>query len=88
MTTNYNSGMIGAVWKAMQYRSEPDRISRNERGWILQGNHREHQLIYEDGSWQCDCDFFGSHGVCSHTMTMERIGPVVPVIHLQCAQGC
>jgi len=28
---------------------------------------------YDGGQWQCDCNYFGSHQVCSHTMAMERI---------------
>lgn len=88
MILSYNSGMIGEIWKSMQYRNEPDRIRRNGRGWILQGDHREHHLICEDGSWQCDCDFFGGRGVCSHTMTMERIEPAAPAMILKCALAC
>ena len=28
---------------------------------------------YEDGTWRCDCEFFLTRGVCSHTMALERI---------------
>jgi len=75
MMLAYDSGMIGEIWKSMQYRNEPDRIRRRGRGWTLQGNHREHYLTCEAGSWQCDCDSFASRKVCSHTMTMEKLDP-------------
>jgi hypothetical protein len=28
---------------------------------------------FAGGEWTCDCDFFLSRGVCSHTMALERI---------------
>jgi hypothetical protein len=28
---------------------------------------------FEGGNWTCDCDFFTTRGVCSHTMALERV---------------
>ena len=38
-----------------------------------QGENASHIVNYDTGTWGCDCDFFASRQVCSHTMTMERV---------------
>jgi len=36
---------------------------------------------YENGAWQCDCEFFSRRGVCSHSMALERIlERMIPVV--------
>ena len=32
-----------------------------------------HTVHLQNGSWQCDCDFFASRGRCSLTMALEII---------------
>ncbi|RIK21458.1 MAG: hypothetical protein DCC53_07085 [Chloroflexi bacterium] len=39
----------------------------------FRGDHNEYTINYEDGTWFCDNPYFQTHGVCSHTMAMERI---------------
>ena len=68
-----DSAMIGKIEKAMRYAQETDRIIFNSFQVSLNGDHRKHVVSYDGGSWDCDCGFFASRGVCSHTMTMERI---------------
>jgi hypothetical protein len=29
--------------------------------------------MFEDATWQCNCEFFVTHSTCSHTMALERI---------------
>lgn len=68
-----DSGMIGKIQKAKQYAEEKDRIEFTQFSVILHGTNDDHRVTYENGRWNCQCSFFASHGVCSHTMAMERV---------------
>lgn len=68
-----DSGMIGKIQKSKQYAKERDRIKINSLLVTFQGKNNAHQVSYQDGQWQCDCDFFQTRGRCSHTMALERI---------------
>jgi hypothetical protein len=72
--------MIGKIEKAMRYSQEPDRIQFHEFQVDFNGDHKSHTVAYSRGKWTCDCGFFGTRGVCSHVMTLERIlmGMVTP----------
>ena len=75
-----DSGMIGKIEKAILYSQEPERITFENFNVTFEGDHKDHEIGYNQGSWTCDCKFFESRGVCSHVMTMERIliGSVKP----------
>ena len=68
-------GMIGKIEKAKFYAEERDeRIQFQTLQASIRGdNDATHQVKYNSGQWHCDCNYFGSHQVCSHTMAMERI---------------
>jgi len=66
-------GMIGKIEKAKRYAEERDRICFERFRVTLKGDHNLHAVEYEDGRWKCDCNFFLTRGVCSHTMALERI---------------
>jgi len=68
-----DSGMIGKILKAKQYAQERDRIEITQFSVIFHGENNDHQVTYNDGKWTCQCNFFASHNVCSHTMALERI---------------
>ena len=68
-----DSGMIGKIQKAKRYAQELDRIAFNEFTVTFKGNHDTYEVTYDTGQWGCGCNFFASHGVCSHTMALERI---------------
>jgi hypothetical protein len=68
-----DSAMIGKVEKAMRYAQERDRIAFTQFTVTIAGDHSQHAVSYNEGRWTCDCDFFAMRGVCSHTMTMERV---------------
>ena len=68
-----DSGMIGKIQKSKQYASERERIKINNLSVTFQGQNNAHQLSFEDGEWQCDCDFFRTRERCSHTMALERV---------------
>jgi hypothetical protein len=67
-------GMIGKIEKAKVYAEERERIQFESLTVTLRGdNDSVHDVSYKGGTWNCDCSFFASRGVCSHTMAMERI---------------
>jgi hypothetical protein len=67
-------GMISKIEKAKIYSSERDRIQFESFRVRVEGdNNAPHLVEYHDGVWNCDCGFFGTRSVCSHTMAIERI---------------
>lgn len=66
-------GMIGKIEKAKRYAEERDRICILDIRVTFDGDNNPHTVTYENGHWSCDCNFFITRGVCSHTMALERI---------------
>lgn len=74
-----DSSMIGKIEKARRYAQEPDRITFSEFIVSFRGEHDSYTLSYKGGRWQCSCNYFSTRGLCSHTMTLERIlGAMLP----------
>ncbi|MBX3061985.1 MAG: hypothetical protein U0528_11995 [Anaerolineae bacterium] len=66
-------GMIGKIEKAKRYAEERDRIHFTSFTVEFNGENGQHSISYSDDGWACDCNFFKSRGVCSHTMALERV---------------
>jgi hypothetical protein len=66
-------GMIGKIEKAKRYAQERDRIRFLSFTVTFDGENNPHTVRYENGEWQCDCEFFQSRKRCSHTMSLEII---------------
>lgn len=67
-------GMIGKIEKAKIYAEErADRIQFETMRVRIDGDNHDHIVTYDAGKWSCDCDFFRTRNVCSHTMAMERV---------------
>ena len=66
-------GMIGKIDKAKRYAEERDRIRIDSLTVTFEGENNPHTVHYQDGKWDCDCDFFKTRGRCSHTMALEII---------------
>ncbi len=67
-------GMIGKIEKAKIYAEErADRIKFESMQVRINGDNNSHVVSYDGGRWHCDCDFFRTRKVCSHTMALERI---------------
>ena len=65
--------MIGKIEKAKRYAQQRDRIHFEAFTVTFEGENNPHTVHFNDGDWQCDCDFFQSRGRCSHTMALEMI---------------
>ena len=68
-----DSAMIAKISKAREYADEPERITFERFEVAFQGKHRVYRVSFDHGTWHCECDFFSQRGVCSHSMTMERV---------------
>lgn len=66
-------GMIGKIEKAKRYAEERNRIHFESFRATFEGENNPHAVEFGRGTWKCDCDFFLSRGVCSHSMALERI---------------
>jgi hypothetical protein len=66
-------GMIGKIEKAKLYAEERDRFQFESFRVQVKGDNNVHFVSYNQGSWDCDCEFFASRSVCGHTMALERI---------------
>ena len=77
-------GMIGKIQKAKRYAEERDRIHFQSFSVSLDGENNAHTVHYENGKWDCDCDFFRTRGRCSHTMALEIIlEKMIPIAEAQ-----
>ncbi len=66
-------GMIGKIEKAKRYAQERNRIHFNSMTVTFEGTNNPHVVHFDNGTWQCDCDFFQTRSRCSHTMALEMI---------------
>ena len=67
------SDAIGRVHKALQYSSEPGRVTIKTFSATFEGNHRVHEVSYNQDQWSCNCPSYSSQNICSHTMALETI---------------
>jgi hypothetical protein len=68
-----DSSMIGKVDKARKYAEEKERVSVNSFSATFHGNHNTYEVTFDAGNWNCQCHFFSTRQVCSHTMALQRI---------------
>lgn len=65
--------MIGKIEKAKRYAQERERFEFQSFKVTVKGDNNSHDVIYENGVWKCDCEFFHTRGRCVHTMSLESI---------------
>jgi hypothetical protein len=68
-----DNGMIRKYAKAKQYAEERDRIKFTTFSVEIDGKNNQHVVSYNQGEWQCDCNYFIGRGRCSHTIALEII---------------
>ncbi|MGD2027098.1 MAG: SWIM zinc finger family protein [Anaerolineales bacterium] len=68
-----DNGMIRKYAKAKMYAEERDRIKFKNFTVEIDGKNNPHHVSYDNGKWQCDCDYFIGRERCSHTMALEII---------------
>jgi hypothetical protein len=65
-----DSGLIGKIDKAKRYAQEPHRFHFDSFTVKIDGENNPHVVNFSDNKWDCDCDYFRTHGVCTHTMSL------------------
>ncbi len=68
-----DSGMIGKIDKAKRYAQERKRFRFNKFDVVFHGDNNDHHITFDNGVFQCDCDFFKTRRNCSHTMALENL---------------
>lgn len=68
-----DSGMIGKIEKAKRYAQERERFHFEALTVSFDGTNNSHRISLAEGKWNCDCDFFRGHGLCTHTMALEEV---------------
>ncbi len=68
-----DSGMIGKIEKAKRYAQERNRFHFEAFTVNIDGENNSHRVHFEGDQWTCDCDFFRTHSVCTHTMALEEL---------------
>ncbi len=66
-----DSGMIGKIEKAKRYAEERNRFRFKKFELTFHGDNNNNHVIFDDGTFQCDCEFFITHQRCGHTMALE-----------------
>jgi hypothetical protein len=76
-----DSGMIGKIDKAKRYAQEPHRFHFESFTVKIDGENNSHVVKYADNKWDCDCDYFRSRGVCTHTISITNyiLKDMVPI---------
>ncbi len=65
--------IVSDVKKAKRYSQETDRIRILRFECHFEGYNKDHYITYNAGNWTSTASFFAQRGVCSHTMTLEKI---------------
>ncbi len=65
--------MVSKLEKAKYYAAERERFQFDTFQVTMNGKNNGHVVTYDHGKWGCDCEFYKSHGRCSHTMALEII---------------
>lgn len=65
--------LIGKLKKANIYISEPERFFLKSASEIeLRSEHGTRKLVISKGLWKCNCTFFLSHQICSHSIAVAE----------------
>ena len=75
-----DSSMIGKIEKAKRYANEASkRVIFKQFAVSLSGDNNTWTVSFDNGKWSCCCHYFLTHGLCQHTMAMEKVlGVMLP----------
>ncbi len=57
--------------KANRYAQEPQRFHLEKFSLTFHGDNNDHAVSFDNGAWQCDCEYFMVHGWCCHSKALE-----------------
>jgi hypothetical protein len=67
------AGMVGKIEKAKRYAQERQRFQFHKFDLKFHGDNNDHRVTFEEGKFNCDCEFFVLHRHCAHTMALENL---------------
>ena len=59
------------IEKAKRYAGEPQRFHFEKFSLMFHGDNNDHAVSFDNGGWQCDCEYFIVHSWCCHTKALE-----------------
>ena len=68
-----DSSTVSKIDKSRTYAEQKERVTITTLQASFDGNHNTYQITYDESGWDCQCHYFDTRGVCSHTMALERI---------------
>ena len=68
-----DSGMIGKIEKAKRYAQDSNRFRFNQFDVTYHGDNNDHHVTFDNGVFNCDCEFFLTHHRCGHSMALEIV---------------
>ena len=68
-----DSSTVSKIDKSRTYAEEKERVTISHLQANFDGNHNTYQVTFSETGWTCQCHYFDTRGVCSHTMALERI---------------
>ena len=68
-----DSSIVSKIDKSRTYAEEKERVTISSLKASFEGNHNTYQVSFGEAGWDCQCHYFATRGVCSHTMAFERI---------------
>ena len=68
-----DSSTVSKIDKSRTYAEQKERVTIATLQASFDGNHNTYQITYDEAGWGCQCHYFDTRGVCSHTMALERI---------------
>ena len=68
-----DSSIVSKINKSRIYAEEKERVTISSLQANFDGNHNTYQVTFSEAGWICQCHYFDTRGVCSHTMALERI---------------
>jgi hypothetical protein len=63
--------MIGKIDKAKRYSEQRERFRFDKFEVAFRGDNSNHNVVFDNGVFKCDCEFFLTHRRCGHTMALE-----------------
>ena len=66
-----DSGLIGKIEKGKRYAEDRSRFLFNEFNVTFRGTNNDHVVKFNNGKFDCDCEFFITHQHCAHSHALE-----------------
>tara|TARA_B100000949_G_scaffold233759_1_gene250955 strand:- start:2875 stop:3153 length:279 start_codon:yes stop_codon:yes gene_type:complete len=68
-----DSSIVSKIDKSRTYAEEKERVTITSLQASFDGNHNSYRVTFGEAGWTCQCHYFDTRGICSHTMALERI---------------